>query len=134
MYENRFCCLFFNRIYIFVHFWPNLTRMHWVQYHDHKKCQYNVQFVQQINNMGMNKYKYKCINISVILLPVDILDAAAKSDVVSVTMNEFEPVVWISVGVFVVYCGAGLFLFIDGRITSMLSPCGRWIIVFNPLR
>lgn len=72
--------------------------------------------------------------LSVILLPVDILDAAAKSDVVSVTMNEFEPVVWISVGVFVVYCGVGLFLFIDGRITSMLSPCGRWIIVFNPLR
>lgn len=31
--------------------------------------------------------------LSVILLPVDILDAAAKSDVVSVTMNEFEPVV-----------------------------------------
>ena len=45
MYENRLCCLFFNKIYFFCIFgqiWPAC--------HDNKKCQYNV---QQINNMGI---------------------------------------------------------------------------------
>lgn len=69
--------------------------------------------------------------------PVEILAAVSKSDAEFEKFGKLvvELVVWVTAGFFVVwtcvYCvdGRCLCLFTDGRITNILSPCGRWITV-----
>lgn len=83
-------------------------------------------------------------------LPVDVLAAVSKCSAVPVKFGNFvvfvvvvideAAAVWSMTGTFVKCClgggsdnggGDGRFflLFTDGRITSILSPCGRWMTV-----
>lgn len=67
-------------------------------------------------------------------LPVDVLAAVSKCSTVFVKFGSFVVVVvddaWAMTGFFVNCCDGGrFFLCTDGRITNILSPCGRWITV-----
>lgn len=68
-------------------------------------------------------------------LPVDVLAAVSRCSTVFVKFGNFVVVVvvvdaWAMTGFFVNCCDGGrFFLCTDGRITSILSPWGRWITV-----
>lgn len=69
------------------------------------------------------------------ILPVDVLAAVSKCSTVFVKFGNFVVVVvmvdaWAMTGFLVNCCDGGrFFLCTDGRITSILSPWGRWITV-----
>lgn len=67
-------------------------------------------------------------------IPAAELDAVSKSEITFVICVD-DVVIWATMGLLVI-CESvciGRFLLIDGRITSILSPWGRWIIVVVPL-
>lgn len=71
-------------------------------------------------------------------LPLDELDAASESVITFAELYKLidKLVVCARIGFFVINLSVvcnGLFLFTDGRIINILSPCGRCITVVVPL-